>query len=238
MFLSIIIPLYNEEATILKVIDQILKCGISEFTDQFEIVIVDDCSTDNSYNVVKEGVSSLNTSINVYHLERNKGKGNALREGLLKVNGDTVLFHDSDLELHPKDLPALIKTKIDLGVSFVNGSRYMSGIIRPIYSYKRYLANSLFSWFTSVLVDRRITDMACAYKLIDMSLLRQLNLKEDRFGIEAELVLKLLKLPEAKMAEVPVSYFPRDTNEGKKLKNSDAFKIMWAIFKYGVLNRK
>lgn len=80
--------------------------------------------------------------------------------------------------------------------------------------------------------------MACAYKLIDMSLLRQLNLKEDRFGIEAELVLKLLKLPEAKMAEVPVSYFPRDTNEGKKLKNSDAFKIMWAIFKYGVLNRK
>jgi glycosyltransferase involved in cell wall biosynthesis len=238
MFLSIIIPLYNEEFTVCTLIDKLLESNINEVVDQFEIIIIDDCSTDNSFNVVSEYAKDKSDFIQAHTLPKNLGKGGAIKEGLQYVNGTTIIFQDSDLELDPNDVRSLIIAKKQLEVDFVNGSRYMHGIIRPIYSYKRYLANSFFSWLTSVIIDRRITDMACGYKLIDMSILNQIDLKEKRFGIEAELVLKLMRVKNIRMSEVPVNYFPRDESEGKKLRNTDAFKILWAIFKYGILKSK
>jgi len=116
----------------------------------------------------------------------------------------------------------------------VNGSRYMPGVLRPLASYRRYLANRLFTFFVSVLIDVKLTDMACGHKLIHRNLLNQITLKENRFGFEAELLLKALKIKKNNIVEVPVRFVPRSSNQGKKLKFKDAFKILITIFRYGV----
>ncbi|MBK6283996.1 MAG: hypothetical protein IPF54_16280 [Draconibacterium sp.] len=126
----------------------------------------------------------------------------------------------------------------DLNVQFINGSRYLPGIARPLASYKRYWGNRLFTNLTSVVINVKLTDMACGYKLIHRNLYEKIDLKENRFGFEAELIIKALRIKRNNVAEVPVKYFPRNAGEGKKLNNIDAFKILWTIFKYGVLRFK
>ena len=237
MFLSIIIPLFNEEKTILKVLEAISNSGISENVGNYEVIVVDDCSIDNSLQIVNENKNNFPYNISVFSLDKNRGKGYAIREGVKHALGDVILFQDADLELTPNDVPPMIQIMKRLDVSFVNGSRYMAGVIRPIYSYRRYLGNSFFSWLTSFVINLRITDVACAYKLIRKDLLEKINLKENRFGIEAELVIKCMRLNGKSISEVPIQYFPRDADGGKKLKNKDAFNILWTIIKYGLFKK-
>ncbi|MFM7105543.1 MAG: glycosyltransferase family 2 protein, partial [Flavobacteriales bacterium] len=123
-------------------------------------------------------------------------------------------------------------------VEFINGSRYLPGVYRPLASYRRYLANKFFTWLTSVIINVRLTDMACGYKLFTRSLYNQILLRENRFGFEAELIIKAMRIKRNNIAEVPVRYFPRNEGEGKKLRNTDGFKIMWTIIKYGLLKVK
>ena len=124
---------------------------------------------------------------------------------------------------------------METNVQFINGSRYLPGVVRPLASYRRYWGNKFFTNLTSILINVRLTDMACGYKLIHRDLYKQINLKEDRFGFEAELIIKALRIKRNNVAEVPVRYFPRNAGEGKKLNNMDALKILWTIVKYGVL---
>jgi len=142
------------------------------------------------------------------------------------------------MELSPKDIPRMIDAMNNLKVEFVNGSRYMPGIDRPLHSYWRYFWNKLFTNITSVLINVKLTDMACGYKLVHKNLINQISLKEDRFGFEAELILKAIRIKKNNISEIPVHYYPRNDGEGKKLKNTDGFKIFWTIFKYGVLRLK
>jgi len=116
----------------------------------------------------------------------------------------------------------------------VNGSRYMPGIPRPLASYRRYLANRLFTWLTSVLINVRLTDMACGYKLFSRELYNQIKLKENGFGFEAELIIKALKIKKNNITEVPVNYFPRNEAEGKKFRSLDGIKILFTIFRYAI----
>lgn len=238
MRLSIIIPLYNEENTISTVLERIASSGIEKRTSFLEIIIVDDCSTDDSYNRVNLLSKSFSIPIQLFKHEKNMGKGAAVRLGVAKAEGDIILLQDADLELYPEDVPRMMEAMSDLNVSFINGSRYMPGVIRPLHSYKRYLGNAFFSWMTSVLIDVRITDMACGYKLIRKELLDHIVLKENRFGIEAELILKVMRIKKNTIAEVPVRYAPRNSGDGKKLGNGDALKIFWTIFKVGILRKK
>jgi hypothetical protein len=127
---------------------------------------------------------------------------------------------------------------VELNVLFVNGSRYLPGVNRPLFAYNRYLGNKFFSFLTSLLINVKITDMACGYKLITKKLFDQINPQEKRFAIEAELMLKALKIQRNIITEVPVRYLPRNKGEGKKLKNSDAIKVLWKIIKVGVFNLK
>jgi hypothetical protein len=122
----------------------------------------------------------------------------------------------------------------ELNVEFINGSRYLAGVYRPLSSYKRYLGNRLFTSLTAIIINVKITDMACGYKLIHRNLYQRIQLAEDRFGFEAELIIKALRIKKNNIAEVPVRYFPRNEGEGKKLRNSDAFKILWTIIKFGL----
>lgn len=237
MKLSIIIPLYNEEFTIKQVIRELNNIQMPFFVESFEILVIDDGSTDRSMLEV-EKMANRHPAIKILKQTKNRGKGAAVRLGFSKAEGDIILIQDADLELNPADIPVLINAMHETGVDFVNGSRYMPGIVRPLYSYKRYLANKFFSFLTSLFINVRITDMACGYKLIKKSLLEKINLKENRFGFEAELLIKALRVKKNNIAEVPVHYYPRNEGEGKKIRNADAFLIMWVIIKYAVFRLK
>ena len=234
MNLSIIIPLYNEENIICKTIQKVLDVQMPTFVETVEIIIVDDCSTDRSNSVVTAFIAN---KPNIKFLKHavNKGKGAAVRTGITDSSGDVFLIQDADLELSPVDIPLMVETMYELNVGFINGSRYLPGVYRPLSSYRRYLFNKLFTLMTSVLINVRLTDMACGYKLFTRELYNKLHLKENRFGFEAELIIKAMRIRKNNIAEVPVRYFPRNEGEGKKLKNIDGLRIFKTIFKYGVL---
>ncbi|HSW67720.1 MAG TPA: glycosyltransferase family 2 protein [Bacteroidales bacterium] len=236
MKLSIIIPLYNEQDTIGLLLEQLLRLQFPEFVESYEVIVVDDFSHDRSYDIVLS-VVKRNNHFKVLRHNRNMGKGAAVRTGILHSSGDTYLIRDADLELVVEDIPVLLIAMHKLNVEFVNGSRYLAGINRPLASYQRYLANRFFTFLTSVIINVKLTDMACGYKLIRKNLYERIKLNENRFGFEAELIIKALRIKRNNVAEVPVNYFPRNEGEGKKLRTFDGFRILWTVIKYGILRR-
>lgn len=236
MKLSIIIPLYNEANTITKVLERINNIDFPNYVSSWEIIIVNDASNDSSEKVVNSFIQN-HSNISLVNHTTNQGKGKAIRTGVEKMKGDILLIQDADLELYPEDIPSMLSAMKELNLSFVNGSRYMPGVIRPLYAYDRYLGNKFFSFLTSLLINVRITDMACGYKLITKDIFDQINPKEDRFAIEAELILKALRIQRNIITEVPVRYLPRNKGDGKKLKNSDTIKVLWFIIKIGLFKR-
>ncbi len=236
MKLSIIIPLYNEQNTIISVLDGLYSLDFSKFFDSFEIIVIDDGSKDLSFSKVLEYSQKYNNIIILKNI-KNKGKGYSIREGIKAASGDILLFQDADLELSINDIPNLLNAFFSLNVDFVNGSRYLPGIPRPLSSFYRYLGNKIFTFLVSIILNVKITDVACGYKLIRKSLIEKFDLKEERFGIEVELMIKALKINKFKIAEVPVQYFQRTVKEGKKLTNFDALKILLKIFKYAFVSK-
>lgn len=233
MKLSIIIPLFNEEALIIQVVDKVLSVSFPDCVEYWEIIIVDDCSTDGSYMKVKSYVEN-NSKVKIYKHDKNKGKGASVKTGIKHACGDVYLIQDADLELSPSDIPKLIVAMNDLKMQFINGSRYMGGIVRPLYSFRRYSANKLFTFLTSILINVKLTDMACGYKLIAKDLYDKISLRENRFGFEAELIIKAMRVKRNNVAEVPVQYFPRNEGEGKKFMMGDGIKVLWTIIRYGL----
>jgi glycosyltransferase involved in cell wall biosynthesis len=235
LYLSIIVPAYNEKDLILKLLEEFNSVSFPDFITQYEIIIVDDASTDNTYQLAESYIET-HKHFKLIRNEQNMGKGASVKNGINHASGDVFMIQDADMELTPKDIPGMLKVMHDLNVEFVNGSRYLHGIIRPLSSYKRYMVNRLFTFMVSVLINVKLTDMACGHKLIRRNLYEKLNLKENRFGFEAEIIIKALRIKRNNVAEVPVQYFPRNQGEGKKFKNWDAVKILWIIIKYGVFN--
>lgn len=236
MKLSIIIPLYNEEQQIITLLERLSKVDLSPWVGPFEVLVVDDGSSDDSARLVKDFMErgpALN--LRLLHLENNRGKGAAIRHGLAASTGNQILIQDADLELIPEDIPALLQAMKVLDADFVNGSRYLPGVLRPLSGYSRYLVNMLFSWLTSLFINVRITDMACGYKLFKRNLLSEFELREDRFGFEAELIIKAMRNRKTIIAEVPVHYFPRNYGEGKKFRTTDGLNVLGVIFRYGLL---
>ncbi len=237
MNISIIIPLYNEEKLIIELLQELEKISYPSFVKKVDLIIVDDASSDNSYQNVETWTLSK-PNIQLLKHEKNKGKGAAVKTGVAIATGDYVLIQDADMELSPKDIPVMIEAAKNLNIPFVNGSRYLPGVIRTQAAFKRYFANKLFTLITSMLINVHLTDMACGYKLISKELFDKLNLNENRFGFEAELIIKCARLRKNWIAEVPVNYTPRNLGEGKKLRNFDGFRIMRTIFKYGLFRLK
>ena len=233
MFVSIIIPAFNEEKNIQSVVENLVAVKMPEFVDSMEIILVDDSSTDNTWEIMRQ-IAEQNSIIRAHHVEVNAGKGAAVKVGFSIANGDVFVVQDADSELMPYDIPPLLEAMNKLNVEFINGSRYLPGIVRPISSYKRYVANRIFTFITSVLINVKLTDMACGYKVIHRNLYNQLQIKNNRFGFEAELIIKAMRVKKNNVAEVPVNYFPRNNGEGKKFKNSDGLKILWTVMKYGL----
>jgi len=237
MNLSIIIPLYNEEELVLKTLQKLIGVTLPDFVKTVKILVVDDASTDNSFKRVEDWAKDKNNVTIIKH-DKNKGKGGAVKTGVANSSGDYILIQDADLELSPEDIPSLLYAANSLQIPFVNGSRYLPGVIRTQAGFKRYFANKLFTLITSVLVDVHLTDVACGYKLIKRDFYNKLNLRENRFGFEAELIIKCARIRKNWIAEVPVNYSPRNLGEGKKLNNFDGLKILKTILMYGLFKLK
>ncbi len=234
MKLSIIIPLYNEERYILEVLSKLSKIQFPDFVYNYEIIVVDDCSRDASFEKVAKFIKNR-SYIKLLHHEVNKGKGAAVRTGIQAAGGDVFLIQDADLELAPCDIPVMLRAMKSRNVEFVNGSRYLNGMDRRRFQYRRYFFNKLFTNIAAILTQSKITDMACGYKLFHRNLYERIQLKEDRFSFETELIIKALRVKKENLTEVPVHYFARNGAQGKKLKSIDGVTIFWAIIKYGLL---
>ncbi len=237
MYLSIIIPLYNEESLIGELLNELKRVNFPSFVEKTEIIIVDDQSTDKSYALVQE-YGKDKAGIKLIRQPANKGKGFAVKTGIQQAAGDVILIQDADMELVPADIPSMLNAMHELQVPFINGSRYLPGVLRPQAAFRRYFANKTFTLLTSLFINVHLTDMACGYKLFRKDLFEKLNLNESRFGFEAELIIKCGRLRKNWIAEVPVRYFPRNEGEGKKLRSFDGFRILKTIFLYGLLRLK
>ena len=230
MKLSVVIPCFNEEKTLKLIVERVLRFKEIEK----EIIIVDDCSTDNSKLIINE-LSNSHSEIRGIYLEKNSGKGSALKKGFEVVSGDIVLIQDADLEYDPKDYSALIKPFKNTDADVVYGSRFMGGDYVRLHFFWHYVANKLLTFTTNVVTNLNMSDMETGYKLFKKSVIQSIDIKEKSFGFEPEITVKLAKKKYV-FYEVPISYRGRSYEEGKKITLKDAFIALYCVFKYRFFN--
>lgn len=224
MKLSIVMPVYNEHATIEEILSRVEAVGLAD-----EIVIVDDGSTDGTRELLHE-LASKYPIINLIMHQHNQGKGAAVRTGIQAARGELILIQDADLEYDPRDYPTLLKP-IEEGVAdVVYGSRFL-GAPRRSTMFWHMVANKLLTLFTNILYNSILSDMETGYKLFKSEVIKSITLRARRFDFEPEVTAKLLKR-RIRIFEVPISFYPREYSEGKKIGIRDAFEAAWTLFKY------
>ena len=226
MKLSVIIPCFNEKSTIETIISKVIKFDLYEK----EIIIVDDCSTDTSKDIIKN-LAINNSEIKAFFLEKNLGKGGALKRGIQEAKGDIILIQDADLEYDPKDYPALLKPFSETDADVVYGSRFLGGEYVRLHFFWHFLANKLLTFCSNIVTNLNMTDMETGYKVFKKNAIRSIEIKEKSFGIEPEITVKLAK-KKFVFYEVPISYQGRSYEEGKKITLKDAFSAFYCIFRY------
>ncbi|NOZ63498.1 MAG: glycosyltransferase family 2 protein [Caldiserica bacterium] len=227
MKVSIIIPVYNEAATVEKIVEKVWNLPIEK-----ELIIVDDGSTDGSREIIKSIEDKYKDKKDmkfIYHQE-NKGKGEAIKNALKLIEGDIVVIQDADMELDPAEIPSLIEPIKQGKARVVYGARYIKPEQRK-RPFLRNLANYILSLTVTLLYRHKITDEAAGYKVFLASVIKDIPLNCRGFEFCPEITAKVLKRGE-KILEVPVSYDPRTAEEGKKICWKDGFKALWTLFKY------
>ena len=230
MKLSIIIPCFNEENTIRIIVEKVLKFNLFDK----EIIIVDDCSTDKSREIIQE-LSKENSIIKYFFLEKNFGKGAAINKGFKEADGDIILIQDADLEYDPRDYPILIKPFIETDADVVYGSRFLGGEYVRLHFFWHYLANKILTILTNFITNLNMTDMETGYKVFKSNIIKSIKLNEKSFGFEPEITVKLAKKG-CIFYEVPISYRGRSYEDGKKITLKDAFIAVYCIIKYRFLD--
>lgn len=228
--LSIIIPVFNEEKNIAEVLQKIFSLQLIDGIEK-QIVIVDDCSSDDSVTQIEKIIPANRRDVVFIKQKMNGGKGSAIRAGLGSVTGDYVIIQDADLELNPEDINKLLKIAITHCAEVVYGSRFLTPQLHPIPAKTR-LANYFLSFITSLLTTKKITDMETCYKLIKSEFILHLKLKEERFGFEPEITMKLLRKKNIKFREASIYYKARNVNDGKKIGIKDGFRALYCLIKY------
>ena len=221
--LSIVIPCYNEENSILDLVKKVLESPVPNK----EIIVVDDCSKDGTRTVLERDVKPLVSKI-VYH-EVNQGKGGALKTGFAAATGDVVIIQDADLEYDPMEYPQVVNPIFNDEADVVYGSRFKES------KMKGYLANRMANWFltklSNLFTHLKCTDMETCYKAFKREIIQSVDIQEKRFGFEPEITAKVAKM-NVRFKEVPISYYPRTNEEGKKIGFSDGVGAIYCIWRY------
>jgi len=227
---SIVIPCFNEVDTIETIIDAVLASSIQSK----EVIVVDDCSTDGTRDVLSEKIEPRVDRL-IFH-DRNQGKGAALRSGFGSATGDIVLIQDADLEYDPRDYEKLLAPIVEGRADVVFGSRFAGGESHRVFYFWHSVVNRLLTLLSNMLTDLNLTDMEVCYKAFRREILDQIDVEEDRFGFEPEITAKVAKL-RCRIYEVGISYAGRTYTEGKKIGWRDGARAVWCIFKYNLLRR-
>ena len=221
--LTIVIPCYNEKDSLMEILDKINNCPIKNK----EIIIVDDMSTDGTREMLRETVEPMVDKV-IYH-EVNTGKGGALKTGFAAATGDVVIIQDADMEYDPNEYPRVVNPIARGEAKVVYGSRFLR------QRAKGYLANRLankgLTLLSNIMTGQRLTDMETCYKAFEREVIQSIDIEEKRFGFEPEITAKLTKMG-IKIKEVPISYYPRSNEEGKKIGISDGFRALHCIWHY------
>ena len=236
MKLSIIIPAYNEAATIQTVLKAVSSVKlIGGFEKQ--IIVVNDCSTDDTeLRIMTFKVENPGIEIGYFKHDANKGKGAALHTGIQKSTGDYLIVQDADLEYDPHEFNILLQPVIDGHADVVYGSRFMGGKAHRILFFWHSIGNKILTFLSNMFSNLNLSDMETCYKLFRTDLIKRLDLKEQRFGFEPEITAKIARIPKIRIYEVGVSYYGRTYAEGKKINWKDGFRAIYCIIKYGITN--
>jgi glycosyltransferase involved in cell wall biosynthesis len=235
--LSIVIPAYNEGATIHHILDKVKAVQLIGGL-QKEVIIVNDCSKDNTDEaVLAYKNANPDLPISYYKHEINKGKGAALHTGIKMAQGDYVVIQDADLEYDPNEFNLLLKPILDGFADVVYGSRFMGGNPHRILFFWHSIGNKMLTTMSNMLTNLNLTDMETCYKLFRREAIQSLDLKERRFGFEPEVTAKLSRIPKVRIYEVGISYYGRTYEEGKKIGWKDGFRAIWCILKYNIWSK-
>ncbi len=228
--LSIIIPAYNEEATILEVLEKVKHLDLYRNIKK-EIVVIDDASKDNTGNII-EAFASKNQDVLIHRQKENQGKGAAIHKGIELATAEYIVIQDADLELDPEDINALLKGLDHSGSEVIYGSRFLQKNHSNTKFVWHIMGNGFLTKLTNVFTRFKLTDMMTCYKLVPSDIMKKLDLQEKRFGFEPEVTVKLSRIKSVTITEVPISYAARDKSEGKKISAKDGFRVMYCILKY------
>ena len=230
MKISVVVPLYNEEKTIINILSKIQNeiKKLNEFN--FEVIIINDGSNDNSKKLLEENSNLYNTLIS---FNKNRGKGFAIKEGLKKISGEIILIQDADLEYLPHNYKNLLEPFKEYEAQVVYGSRFKSTEASRVLFFWHMIANKIITFCSNIFSNLNLTDVETGYKVFRSDILKKIDLKENSFAFEIEITQKIAKIkPKLRIFEVGISYFGRTYDEGKKIGFKDALSALISIFKH------